>query len=77
MLEENPEYPINMVKVDNEYCELREKETNREIMSAPVFMVRTELECMIKEKAETNITVEEQIERLVKITEEFNKTNEE
>lgn len=77
MLEENPEYPINMVKVDNEYCELREKETNREIMSAPVFMVRTELERMIKEKAETNITVEEQIERLVKITEKYSKTNEE
>jgi len=77
MLEENPEYPINMVEVDNEYCELREKGTNREIMSAYVFMVRTELERMIKEKAETNITVEEQIERLVKITEKCNKTNEE
>lgn len=77
MLEENPEYSINMVKVDNEYCELREKETNREIMSAPVFMVRAELERMIKEKAETSITVEEQIDRLVKITEKYSKTDEE
>lgn len=76
MLENHPEYPINMVKIDNEYCELREKETNREIMSAYVFMVRTELERMIKEKSETNIAVNDQIERLVKITEKFNKTNE-
>lgn len=75
MLENNPEYPINMVKIDSNYCELREKGTNREIISALSFIVRTELERMIKEKAETNITVEEQIERLVKITEEFNTKN--
>ncbi len=77
MLENNPEYPINMVKIDSNYCELREKGTNREIISALSFIVRTELERMIKEKAETNITVEEQIERLVKITEEFNTKNKE
>lgn len=77
ILKKHPEYPIYMVKVDNEFCELREKGTNREILSAYVFMVRTELERMTKEKAETNITVKEQIERLVKITEKCNKTNEE
>lgn len=77
ILDENPEYPIEMVKIDNDYCGLREKGTNREILSMYVFVVRAELERMIKERVETNITVSEQIERLVKITEECNATNEE
>lgn len=77
MLEKNPEYPIKMVKIDSDYCKLVEKGTNREILSSYIFVVRTELQRMIKEKAETNITVNEQIERLLKITEECNKVNEE